>query len=50
MTLSIHLTEDRRQRIEALAGATGQSSDQLVLEALDRYLTEQEWRIAQLDD
>jgi len=50
MTLSIHLTEDRRQRIDALASATGQSHDQLVLEALDRYLAEQEWHIAQLDE
>ncbi len=50
MTLNIHLTEDRRQRIDALASATGQSSDQLVLEALDSYLAEQEWRIAQLDE
>jgi len=50
MTLSIHLTEDRRQRIEALASATGQSQDQLVLEALDSYLTEQERHISQLDE
>ncbi len=50
MTLSIHLTEDRRQRIDALASATGQSQDQLILEALDRYLVEQERRIAQLDE
>ncbi len=50
MTLRIHLTEDHRQRIDALASATGQSQDQLVLEALDSYLAEQERHIAQLDE
>lgn len=49
-TLSIRLTEDRKLRIDALARATGRSRNYLFTEALDSYLDEHEWELAQIDE
>ncbi len=49
-TMSIRLTEDRKRRVDALAQATGRSRNYLFTQALDSYLDEHEWELAQIDE
>ena len=45
--LSVRIEDKTKGRLEALAAATGRSKNYLFNEAVERYLTEQEWQIAQ---
>jgi len=47
---SVRLDEDYKERLEALAAATGRSKNLLVNEAVARYVTEQEGYLAQVQE
>lgn len=45
-TLTVQLSEDDRERLEALAEATGRSESSLAAEAVSEYLSVQEWQVS----
>ncbi len=47
-TLTIRLPDDTKQSLERLAGATGRTKSYLALEAIRRYLDEEAWQIAEI--
>ena len=45
-TLTVQLSEADRERLEALAEATGRSESLLAAEAVSEYLAVQEWQVS----
>ncbi len=46
--LSVHIEEETKTKLEALATATGRSKSYLFNEAVERYITEHEWQTARV--
>jgi RHH-type rel operon transcriptional repressor/antitoxin RelB len=49
-TLSVHLSDDTKKRLDRLSMATSRSATSITTEALEAYLNEQEWQIAAIDE
>jgi RHH-type transcriptional regulator, rel operon repressor / antitoxin RelB len=49
-TTSIRLPDEIKERFEALAATTGRSRNYLMLDALTRYLQEEEWQLQQIEE
>ncbi len=47
-TLTIHLPDDTKLLLEKLADATGRTKSYLALDAIRRYLNEEAWQIAEI--
>jgi RHH-type rel operon transcriptional repressor/antitoxin RelB len=48
--VSLQLTDTTKERLERLSETTHRSAEALAAEALEAYLTEQEWQIAVIDE
>lgn len=48
-TLTVQLSEVDKERLEALAEATGRSESLLAAEAVSEYLALQEWQVSAID-
>lgn len=48
-TLTVQLSEVDRERLEALAKATGRSESLLAAEAVTEYLALQEWQVSAIE-
>ena len=46
--LVVRVSDETRQKIDALAKSRGRSLNYVVNEAIDRYLTEEEWLIDEI--
>jgi predicted transcriptional regulator len=49
-TTSIRLPDEIKERFESLSAATGRSRNYLMLAALTRYIEEEMWQIAQVEE
>jgi RHH-type rel operon transcriptional repressor/antitoxin RelB len=47
--LSVHTKPEIRQRLEALARATNRTKSSLANEALEQYVSHQEWLISEIE-
>jgi len=47
---SLRLPDDLRERVDALAKATGRTKNYLLTEAISRYVDEEAWQIAAIDE
>ncbi len=47
-TLNVRMPDSTKDTLEALAQATGRSKNYHILEALNQYLTQQSWQIAEI--
>ena len=47
-TLNVRMSTTTKDALEALAQATGRSKNHHVIEAIERYLAEQSWQIAEI--
>jgi predicted transcriptional regulator len=46
--MELHLSAHQRAKLDELAGRTGRNLDQLVKEAIDRFLEHEEWFLEQV--
>ncbi len=49
-TINVRVDTEKKDRLDALAEATGRSRSLLIAEAIDRYLTEESWQIAKIQE
>jgi predicted transcriptional regulator len=49
-TLSLHLSDDTKKRLDQLSQTTNRSPTSITSEALVAYLNQQEWQIEAIDD
>jgi RHH-type rel operon transcriptional repressor/antitoxin RelB len=49
-TLTLRIDETLKSRLESLAEATQRSKSFLAAEALERYVTEESWQVAQIKE
>lgn len=49
-TLSLHLSDDTKKRLDQLSQTTNRSPTSITSEALEAYLNQQEWQIEAIDD
>jgi len=50
MVTSLRLPDELRERIDALAKATGRNKSYLLTEAISRYVDEEAWQIAAVEE